>query len=53
MPGHGAATVIRQRKDEMNWKNVKLIFLREFRDQLRDRRTLFVTRELRRCRRLA
>ena len=26
----------------MNWKNVKLIFLREFRDQLRDRRTLFV-----------
>ncbi len=26
----------------MNWTNVKLIFLREFRDQLRDRRTLFV-----------
>lgn len=26
----------------MNWKHVKLIFLREFRDQLRDRRTLFV-----------
>ena len=26
----------------MNWQNVKLIFLREVRDQLRDRRTLFV-----------
>ena len=26
----------------MNWTNVKLIFQREFRDQLRDRRTLFV-----------
>ena len=26
----------------MNWKNVKLIFLREVRDQLRDRRTLFM-----------
>jgi sodium transport system permease protein len=26
----------------MNWSNVKLIFLREFRDQLRDRRTLFM-----------
>ena len=26
----------------MTWTNVKLIFLREFRDQLRDRRTLFV-----------
>lgn len=26
----------------MNWHNVKLIFLREVRDQLRDRRTLFV-----------
>lgn len=26
----------------MNWKNVKLIFLRELRDQLRDRRTLFM-----------
>ncbi|MFW6171664.1 MAG: ABC transporter permease subunit/CPBP intramembrane protease, partial [Planctomycetota bacterium] len=25
----------------MNWSNVKLIFFREFRDQLRDRRTLF------------
>ena len=25
----------------MNWNNVKLIFLRELRDQLRDRRTLF------------
>ncbi len=25
----------------MNWSNVKLIFLREVRDQLRDRRTLF------------
>ena len=25
----------------MKWSNVKLIFLREFRDQLRDRRTLF------------
>src|SRR4029079_11705212 len=25
----------------MLWSNVKLIFLREFRDQLRDRRTLF------------
>ncbi len=26
----------------MNWKNVKLIFLRELRDQLRDRRTIFM-----------
>src|SRR5262245_17520430 len=26
----------------MNWKNVQLIFLREVRDQLRDRRTLFM-----------
>jgi sodium transport system permease protein len=26
----------------MNWRNVKLIFLREVRDQLRDRRTLFM-----------
>jgi sodium transport system permease protein len=26
----------------MTWKNVKLIFLRELRDQLRDRRTLFM-----------
>ncbi|QDS99514.1 ABC transporter permease subunit/CPBP intramembrane protease [Adhaeretor mobilis] len=26
----------------MQWKNVKLIFLREMRDQLRDRRTLFL-----------
>lgn len=26
----------------MNWKNVKLIFLREVCDQLRDRRTLFM-----------
>jgi len=26
----------------MNWKNVKLIFCREVRDQLRDRRTLFM-----------
>ncbi len=26
----------------MNWKNVKLIFRREVRDQLRDRRTLFM-----------
>lgn len=26
----------------MSWKNVKLIFLREVRDQLRDRRTLFM-----------
>ncbi len=26
----------------MDWKNVKLIFLREMRDQLRDRRTLFL-----------
>jgi len=26
----------------MNWNNVKLIFLREMRDQLRDRRTLFL-----------
>jgi sodium transport system permease protein len=26
----------------MNWKNVKLILLREIRDQLRDRRTLFM-----------
>jgi sodium transport system permease protein len=27
---------------EMNWSNVKLILLREVRDQLRDRRTLFM-----------
>ena len=26
----------------MNWSNVKLILLREVRDQLRDRRTLFM-----------
>src|SRR5262245_42453741 len=26
----------------MNWSNVRLIFLREVRDQLRDRRTLFM-----------
>ncbi|MCX7422232.1 MAG: ABC transporter permease subunit [Planctomycetia bacterium] len=26
----------------MNWKNIRLIFLREVRDQLRDRRTLFM-----------
>src|SRR2546422_3094662 len=26
----------------MSWSNVKLIFLRELRDQLRDRRTLFM-----------
>jgi sodium transport system permease protein len=26
----------------MNWRNIKLIFLREVRDQLRDRRTLFM-----------
>ncbi len=26
----------------MTWKNIKLIFLREVRDQLRDRRTLFM-----------
>src|SRR5476651_1623640 len=26
----------------MNWSNVKLIFTREVRDQLRDRRTLFM-----------
>jgi sodium transport system permease protein len=26
----------------MNWKNVRLIFLREVRDQIRDRRTLFM-----------
>ena len=26
----------------MQWKNVKLIYLREMRDQLRDRRTLFL-----------
>ena len=26
----------------INWRNVKLIFLREVRDQLRDRRTLFM-----------
>ena len=26
----------------MSWKNVRLIFLREVRDQLRDRRTLFM-----------
>ncbi len=28
--------------ENMNWSNVKLIFLREVRDQLRDRRTLFM-----------
>jgi sodium transport system permease protein len=27
---------------KMNWKNVRLIFLREVRDQVRDRRTLFM-----------
>lgn len=26
----------------MNWKNIRLIFMREVRDQLRDRRTLFM-----------
>ena len=26
----------------MSWKNIKLIFMREVRDQLRDRRTLFM-----------
>ena len=26
----------------MSWKNIKLVFLRELRDQLRDRRTLFM-----------
>ena len=26
----------------MSWKNIKLVFLREVRDQLRDRRTLFM-----------
>lgn len=26
----------------MRWSNIKLIFLRELRDQLRDRRTLFM-----------
>src|SRR5262245_7600212 len=26
----------------MNWRNVRLIYLREIRDQLRDRRTLFM-----------
>ena len=26
----------------MNWRNVRLIFAREIRDQLRDRRTLFM-----------
>lgn len=26
----------------MNWRNIKLVFLRELRDQLRDRRTLFM-----------
>ena len=26
----------------MSWRNVKLIYLREIRDQLRDRRTLFM-----------
>ena len=26
----------------MSWKNIKLIFMREGRDQLRDRRTLFM-----------
>ena len=26
----------------MNWTNVKLVFVREVRDQLRDRRTLFM-----------
>ncbi len=26
----------------MSWKNIRLVFLREVRDQLRDRRTLFI-----------
>ena len=26
----------------MNWRNIKLVFFREVRDQLRDRRTLFM-----------
>ena len=26
----------------MNWRNIRLIFAREIRDQLRDRRTLFM-----------
>jgi len=26
----------------MSWKNIRLVFLREVRDQLRDRRTLFM-----------
>ena len=26
----------------MNWRNVRLIYVREIRDQLRDRRTLFM-----------
>ena len=26
----------------MNWRNIRLIYLREIRDQLRDRRTLFM-----------
>src|SRR5580692_11150355 len=30
------------RLTEMNWQNVKLILTREIRDQLRDRRTLFM-----------
>lgn len=29
-------------QDQVKWNNVKLIFLREVRDQLRDRRTLFM-----------
>jgi len=33
----------------MNWSNVKLIFLREVRDQLRDRRTLFTIAYCRCC----
>src|SRR5262245_589209 len=32
----------RHRRNGMNWANVKLIFHRELRDQLRDRRTLFM-----------
>ena len=26
----------------MSWKNIRLVFFREVRDQLRDRRTLFI-----------
>ncbi len=34
--------VVRHTVTPLNWSNVKLVFLREARDQLRDRRTLFM-----------